>query len=387
MVNTARFRSLLLAWFRRSGRTFPWRQERDPYRVWVSEIMLQQTTTETVLRYYDRFLLRFPTCASLASAELSEVLSLWEGLGYYRRARQLHQAAKILNDHFGGNFPTARSEIEKLPGIGRYTAGAILSFAFDRREPILEANTARLYARLTATAGNLSSAPVQNRLWSFAEEILPKKNCGDFNQALIDLGSVLCLPNVPHCESCPIWTCCQARRLGRVGEFPTPKITTAKERRGEIAFLIPQSLFLKQPSAKRRYLFVRYPENLRWGGLWDFPRFFDSDSTGSESEREMTETLRSFLGDSGVTIGATLGRLNHVVTRYQIQLRFCEVKRPDGPPQRFDRFRGRASESVRFAGGETELNALEFRWLTTEQARKIPLNVTGRKLVGQISIP
>ena len=186
------FRRRLPAWFDRHARKLPWRRNHDPYAVWVSEIMLQQTQVGTVVSYFDRFLAAFPTIEALAAADEQDVLRLWEGLGYYRRARQLHKAAKIIVAEHAGNFPRNPEIVRRLPGIGRYTAGAILSIAFDARQPILEANTLRLLSRLLAYDGDPRSTEGQRLLWAMAEAVLPRRGSGRMNQALMELGSEVC---------------------------------------------------------------------------------------------------------------------------------------------------------------------------------------------------
>ena len=183
------FRRRLKTWYADHARDLPWRRSRDPYAVWVSEIMLQQTQVATVRGYFDRFIRAFPTIDALARADEQDVLRLWEGLGYYRRARQLHAAAKIVADEHGGRFPRNRDAVDRLPGIGRYTAGAILSIAFDQRQPILEANTVRLFCRLLGYEGDPASTAGQRLLWAMAEAVLPRREVGLFNQALMELGS------------------------------------------------------------------------------------------------------------------------------------------------------------------------------------------------------
>lgn len=189
----------LLAWFRRSARTLPWRGTRDPYRIWVSEIMLQQTQVVTVVAYYQRFLARFGDVYSLAAAPEVEVLRHWEGLGYYRRARQMHQAAQLVVERHDGQLPRDSHSLRALPGIGRYTAGAILSIAHDAGEPILEANTIRLLSRLAAYREDPTRGAGQKFLWSLAEQLLPRRQAGLFNQALMELGATICTPRAPRC--------------------------------------------------------------------------------------------------------------------------------------------------------------------------------------------
>ena len=191
------FRRQLLAWYRRHKRDLPWRRTSDPYAVWVSEIMLQQTQVATVIPYFERFLAAFPTIRALAAADERDVLRHWEGLGYYRRARQMHLAARVLVAQHAASFPRELDTVRTLPGIGRYTAGAIASIAFDLRAPILEANTVRLLSRLVAFDGDPASTAGQHALWSLADALLPARGCGEFNQALMELGSLVCAPPGP----------------------------------------------------------------------------------------------------------------------------------------------------------------------------------------------
>ena len=374
------------AWFARCGRDLPWRRTRDPYAVWVSEIMLQQTTTETVIGYYGRFLDRFPTVEALARADISEVLRYWEGLGYYRRAHLMHDAAGVILNKYGGRFPARRGEIETLPGFGRYTAGAVLSFALGRREPILEANTSRLHARLLALRGELTKGENPRILWDFAERILPTRSPGLFNQALIDLGRLVCLPKNPRCGECPCAPLCRAARDGLQGEIPAPKKKPPIEERTEVAWLIRRSFFSTR--AKEAFLFIRYPEHLRWGGLWDFPRFL-REGEGAAAETRLAESLAALIGSNEIRPGSEVCRMTHAVTRYRITLVLRETAgrvAPGGtsffdPKSPDDRA---ARTIVAFAGGSTPLEAVEYRWLTPRQAEDIPLSSTGRALVKKL---
>ena len=226
--------------------------------------MLQQTQVATVSDYFDRFIRAFPDVHSLAAAEETEVLRLWEGLGYYRRARQLHAAAKKVVAEYGGKFPDEADELQQLPGIGRYTAGAIASIAFDRRAPILEANTIRLLSRLVAFRGNPHSQAGQRPLWRVAEEILPQKRVAEFNQALMELGSLVCTPNEPKCPTCPLSTVCAAFAAGLQHEIPLAKPRQVYTDLREAAVIVRKngSVLVRQCGADER-----------WAGLWDFPRF------------------------------------------------------------------------------------------------------------------
>ncbi|MEZ6047719.1 MAG: hypothetical protein R3C11_19495 [Planctomycetaceae bacterium] len=208
--NWQRMRRRVRAWFARHQRSsLPWRESKNPYYIWISEIMLQQTTVATVQSYFDRFIATFPTVEHLARADEGEVLKLWEGLGYYSRARNILKTARQVVEQRDAVFPNEVDELIKLPGIGRYTAGAIASIAFDKRAPIVEANTLRLYSRLLGYQEDPRSKAGQDLLWKFAEDILPAKEIGHFNLALMDIGSLVCKPLEPNCEKCPLQLDCR----------------------------------------------------------------------------------------------------------------------------------------------------------------------------------
>lgn len=251
----------LLAWYRRHRRDLPWRNSRDPYRIWVSEIMLQQTQVERVRDYFARFIDRFPTVESLAEAAERQVLRLWEGLGYYRRARQLHAAAKQIVAEHGGRFPETAIGLRELPGIGRYTAGAIASIAFDQPEPILEANSRRVFARLVGHDQPVGGA-ADEPLWQVAAEFVPAREPGLFNQAVMDLGAMVCTPTQPLCDRCPLTTACVAHQAGRTGEIPVPAPRRAATLVRETAMVIRHG---------DRVLVEQRGAGTWWEGLWDFP--------------------------------------------------------------------------------------------------------------------
>jgi A/G-specific adenine glycosylase len=257
------FRERLRRWHKEHGRDLPWRGA-GAYRVWISEIMLQQTTVAAVIPYYERFLAAFPTVQDLADADEQQVLRLWEGLGYYSRARNLHRAARVVVDGHGGELPDEVETLQSLPGIGRYTAGAIASFGYDRRAPIVEANTLRLYTRLLDFDGDPRSAAGQQLLWRFAEAVVPATHPGEFNQALTDHGALVCVPDEPRCEACPVMTLCGARQAGRERELPQ------LARRPELTDVVECAVVVEH---RGRYLLRRCQPGERWAGLWDFPRF------------------------------------------------------------------------------------------------------------------
>jgi A/G-specific adenine glycosylase len=256
--------SPLLAWFDREGRKdLPWQHPATPYRVWVSEIMLQQTQVSVVIPYFERFMARFPSVAALAAADLDEVLHLWSGLGYYARARNLHGAARRIVAEHGGALPSDPAELQALPGIGRSTAGAILSLAMGQRRAILDGNVKRVLARCHAVAGWPGEAAVARRLWALAEAALPARRVGDYNQALMDLGATLCTRSAPACGRCPLAVHCLARATGRQGAYPAPKP------RRERPVHRTRLLAIQNP-ASEVLLRRRAPSGV-WGGLWSLP--------------------------------------------------------------------------------------------------------------------
>jgi A/G-specific adenine glycosylase len=210
----------LLAWYDRHGRDLPWRRTRDPYPVWLSEVMLQQTRVATAEPYYHSFLDRFPTVAALARARPADVLAAWAGLGYYRRARHLHEAARTVVREHRGRVPDDPEAFRRLPGVGRYTAGAVLSICFDRPLAVLDGNVARVLSRVYALPGSIRDPRGAARLWALADSLVPMRRPGDWNQAMMELGATMCVPRAPRCGECPIRTQCRALALGRVAEFP-----------------------------------------------------------------------------------------------------------------------------------------------------------------------
>ncbi len=283
--------SKLLAWYRRNARALPWRENRDPWRVWVSEIMLQQTTVKTVIPYYERFLGRFPTVQALAEAPESEVLKFWAGLGYYRRARNLHAAAKVVVAERGGRLPEDPDGWRSLPGIGRYTAAAIASIACGARAAVLDGNVIRVLSRLFAVRGD----PKRNeaRLWTLAEELLPRRaDPGDWNQAMMELGATICLPSSPLCEACPLKADCAARKLGLQEKLPQ----TAAERE-------PVQVRWTCLASRRdgRLLVERRTAGLL-SGHWGLPELKDG-------------------GASKVADAVPLGAVRHSITHHRLEVR------------------------------------------------------------------
>jgi A/G-specific adenine glycosylase len=256
----------LLAWFDRAGRKhLPWQRETTPYRVWVSEIMLQQTQVKTVIPYYRRFLEQFPTLGALASAPIDEVLHLWTGLGYYARARNLHRTAQLLAAEHGGDFPATLAEVQALPGIGRSTAGAILALSRHERHPILDGNVKRVLTRYFGIEGFPGLPPIERELWQLADACTPEVRVAAYTQAIMDLGATVCSRSKPACSACPIQTHCVAYRDGRQAELPTRRPARSRPRRTACVIL------LQRPDGA--LLLEQRPAAGIWGGLWMFPQF------------------------------------------------------------------------------------------------------------------
>lgn len=261
------FQQKLFSWFDQYGRKdLPWQQGINPYRVWVSEIMLQQTQVAAVIGYFNRFMARFPTVQSLADAELDEVLQHWAGLGYYARARNLHKTAQIVVAD-DGVFPQTIDGLSALPGIGRSTAGAILSIACGQSQPILDGNVKRVLARFHAVYGWPGNAKVAERLWQISSRFTPTARCGDYTQAMMDLGATLCTRGKPKCEICPVAEGCKAINLGLVSQLPEPKP------RKELP--VKQIYFLLLKDHEQRVLLQKRSPTGIWGGLWSLPEFDD----------------------------------------------------------------------------------------------------------------
>jgi A/G-specific adenine glycosylase len=308
-----RLRRQLLAWFARHRRDLPWRRDRDPYRIWVSEVMLQQTQVATVIPYYNRFLAALPTLAHLAAADEQRVLRLWEGLGYYRRARDLHRAALRILGELGGRFPRSPAVLGSFPGMGRYTVGAVLSQAFDLRLPILEANTQRVLCRLFGIRDNPKHGPVRRRLWALAERILPRQGVGEFNQALMELGALICTPAAPRCPECPLKKTCMANRLGLQERIP-PRLPRAQ------SVLVREVGVVLRRNA--RVLIVQRPIQGRWPGLWEFPHSALEDAETYEEAAH--RTMRQMTG-LRVRLGKELLTLRHTITKHRVALTCFEA--------------------------------------------------------------
>ncbi len=305
-------RTALLAWWDIHSRELPWRNTRDPYAIWVSEIMLQQTRVQTVIPYYLRFLKQFPTVWALAKAPEQKVLKAWEGLGYYRRARNLHAAARQLATESNGRLPPSVEGLRSLPGIGRYTAGAIASIAFDLDEPVLDGNVIRVLSRVYCCRGDVTKAATRNELWQRAEELVPPGQAGRMNQAIMDLGAMVCLPRKPHCDACPLARTCLARKKGIQEQLPV-KPAAAKVPHYDIAAGIVWK--------RGRVLIDQRKPDALLGGLWEFPG-------GKQREGETPEqaAVREVAEETGLTVrpGEVLATIRHAYSHFRITLRAVE---------------------------------------------------------------
>lgn len=299
----------LLNWFDQHHRPLPWRLDRDPYRIWVSEVMLQQTTVAAATAYFERFVNTFPTYQALAAADEQHILKLWEGLGYYRRARHLHAAARTLAADYQDQLPDDPLVWSSLPGVGRYILGAVLSQSFDRKLPIVEANSLRVLSRLLGYRGDPRAGEGTKLLWKTAEALLPNQRVGDFNQALMELGSLVCLPARPLCQSCPLASNCQARRRGIQDKIPLARPKAAVESVEEVASIVRKGT--------RILLCQRRPDSGRWQNMWEVPH-----GTLREGEDPLAAAVRLARELTGLDVEPRdqVLTLQHTITRYRIKL-------------------------------------------------------------------
>ena len=303
----------LLNWYRQHGRSLPWRGHPDSYAIWVSEIMLQQTRVEAVIPYFEKWMNLFPTIQALAEASEQEVLNAWEGLGYYSRARNLHNAAKIVHEQFHSELPRDLDALRNLPGIGRYTVGAIASIAFGMDEPTLDGNLRRVFARLFDVSEPADSPAGEKTLWDLAREHLPKGHAGDYNQALMDLGATICLPKNPRCLLCPLMEICQARSNGTQEQRPV-----LKPRKETPQYIHAAGVIVKDD----KVLLAKRPSKGLLGGMWEFPN--------GRVNREPAEELESAL-EAGYRLkvqkGEALGVVQHAYTHFRVTVHAyrCEL--------------------------------------------------------------
>jgi A/G-specific adenine glycosylase len=295
---------LLLDWYHQHGRTLPWRDHPDSYAVWISEIMLQQTRVETVIPYFEKWMNLFPDVCALANASEQDVLSAWEGLGYYSRARNLHKAAKMVAGKFNGKLPRDLTDLRSLPGIGRYTVGAIASMAFGMDEPTLDGNLRRVYSRLFDVSEFADSPSGEKILWDLAAQNLPKGQAGDFNQALMDLGATICVPKNPRCLLCPLMEICESRKNGTQDVRPVlkPKKTTPH-------YVHAAAVIME----RGRVLLAQRPTNGLLGGMWEFP----NGRVNADPAKELTKVVNAAYRLK-VRKKEALGIIQHAYTHFKV---------------------------------------------------------------------
>ena len=346
-AHRAEAQAALLRWFAAHARDLPWRHDRTPYRVWVSEVMLQQTQVETVRDYFRRFMARFPTVEALAAASQEEVLKVWEGLGYYRRARMLHAAAQEVVAQHGGTLPAEVEALEALPGIGPYTGGAIASLAFGVPAPAVDGNVRRVMARLLAQA---RPTPAEQR--AAVAALLPDEDPGAFNEALIELGATLCRPQQPRCLLCPWREFCRARRLGRQDDFPAPRA------RKEIPHYDVAAAVTVRDG---KVLIARRPAEAMLGGLWEFPggKRQDGETLPGALRRELREEMAIT-----VDVGEPLLTLDHGYTHFRITLHAFWCRLVEGKPR-----------CIECAG---------FAWAAPGALDDYPMAVTDRQIADRV---
>jgi A/G-specific adenine glycosylase len=304
---------LLLDWYYKNGRTLPWRDHPDSYAVWVSEIMLQQTRVDTVIPYFEKWMNLFPDVPSLAKASEQDVLNAWEGLGYYSRARNLHKAAKIVAEKFGGQLPRDLTDLRSLPGIGRYTVGAIASMAFGMDEPTLDGNLRRVFSRLFDVNEFADSPAGEKILWELAAQNLPKGQAGDYNQALMDLGATLCIPKNPRCLLCPLMEVCESRKNGTQDVRPVLKPKNAVPHYVHAAAVIIN---------RGRVLLAQRPSKGLLGGMWEFP----NGRVNADPAKELTRVLNAAYGLT-VRKKEALDVIQHAYTHFKVTVHafYCEA--------------------------------------------------------------
>jgi A/G-specific adenine glycosylase len=314
------FQKSLTTWYHKTKRDLPWRHTSDPYAIFVSELMLQQTQVATVIPFYNRFLQRFPTVQTLAAADLQEVLGLWAGLGYYRRARHLHQAAQDVVNKHAGLFPSTAAGLLTLPGIGRYTAGAIASIAFNAPAAILDGNVMRVLARVTNLQEDISLPQTQAKLWSLAETLTPARDPGSYNQALMELGATICSPRNPQCMLCPIQSLCRSLTQGTQNEVPIKKVKTKAKTVRRCALVVRD---------REMILLLQRPRGVIWEELWEFPSL---EIPQLNSRSQISDEVQRQLGLS-VAMDQWESRLEHQLTHRTMKYRIVRgqlVERTDG---------------------------------------------------------
>ncbi|MEE3331080.1 MAG: A/G-specific adenine glycosylase [Myxococcota bacterium] len=313
-----RIRASLLSWYQENRRDLPWRRSSDPYAIWISETMLQQTRVDTVIPYYERFLERFPDIEALATADEDDVFAEWAGLGYYSRARNLQKAARTLSDEYGGVFPQTAEELRALPGIGPYTAGALASIAFDAAEPIVDGNVIRVLTRVLGIREDTATRPVVDRLWSEAALLARGENPGDLNQAIMELGALVCAPRSPRCLICPLQKTCDARAVGDAEELPIKTRKTKQTKIEAVCAWLPR---------RGKLLVTKRPATGLMAGMWELA---GDDLLPSEAPEEgLRRALRERVGLESKS-AEYVGEIGHIFSHRKLRLHVFRCGTPRG---------------------------------------------------------
>ena len=345
--------SKLLSWYDQNKRDLPWRDCGDPYKIWLSEIMLQQTRVDQATPYFHRFVERFPTVHDLAEAEQQDVLKVWEGLGYYSRARHLHDAAQLVVDEFDGNVPDNWDDITELKGVGPYTASAILSIAYQKPHAVVDGNVIRVLSRYYGIDDDVRSTKTKNTIQDYADELIPDDRPGDFNQALMELGATVCTPSSPDCPNCPLQDSCVAFKTARTEEIPYK--SPAKKRPHHqigVGIIVDE---------KEQVLIALRPEDAMLGGMWEFPGGKQED--GEEMEETVIRELKEELGVE-VEITKPFMKLDHAYSHFKITMHayLCEIKHGTPEPD----------------------SSQEIRWISIEELEDYPFPKANRKLTDKL---